>query len=167
MDKKIKTYAIIGVGVGGVVLAYVLSKSKTSADSSESSTGSSASPSTVPIPALLAQSSTRPANNAITSAPVPVNVPTTTTPTSTGSMQDFYTKAGLRAYTANDPYYDQYKGNYDKLLNLGNGSLLTVPTYVTDKATLLKHLSIVQTQYTGDAAYSSLLATKVAEVNAL
>jgi hypothetical protein len=166
MDKKTKTFALIGLGVAGVGAAYVLSKGKTS-DSSQQSQDSSGSPATVPIPALLAQSSLRPANNAISSNPIPANTQTTTTPTTTGGLQSFYDKAGLRAYTANDPNYEQYKGSYDKLLDLGNGSLLTVPTYVTDKTTLLKHLSIVQSQYSSDAAYSSLLNTKIAQVNTL
>lgn len=165
MDKKTKTLALVGLGVGGVGLAYVLSKNK-GASSGDGAT-SPAQPVSVPIPALLAQSSQRPASVG-GSSPIPSNVQPAPPTTATGSLQDFYTKAGLRPYTANDPHYDAYKGNYDKLLNLGNDSFLTVPTYVTDKASLLKHLSIVQSQYSGgDAAYANTLGAKIEQINAL
>lgn len=170
-DKTKKTLALVGLGVGGVVVAYALSNKKPN-ETQQTANNAQQSAGVVPIPALLAQSSQRAANNVATSNPVPQNV---TVPTQqaqqainqSGGLSSFYEKFGLRAYTANDAGYEQAKGNYNALIGLGNNSWLQVPTYVTDKTTLLKHLNIVSTQYANDANLKSMVDARISQVNAI
>lgn len=171
MNEQTKKVLLIGgAGVGVLAVAYVLSTRKGSSETQQTVQQAQQSAGVVPIPALLAQSSARAANNVATSNPIPqnVSVPTqqaTQQAQQSGGLSEFYSKYGLRPYTVNDPYYEQYKGSYNALLDLGNNSLLQVPTYVKDKTTLLQHLSIVQ-QSNQNAQFNTLLAAKVAQVNA-
>lgn len=147
MDDKQKKMLLVGAGGIAVLgVAYVMSMRKSSASGDAQGVGASVTPlpqqspnAVVPIPALLAQASQKGANNISTSNPIPV---TTTPPAieSSGSgvsgLQGFYSKFGLRAYTANDPEYSRMGLNYNAV-DTATGIL--VPNYVVDKTTLLQH----------------------------
>lgn len=152
MDEKTKkTLMLVGIGVAGVVGAYVLSSRKSSTSSTQSPASvntPNASGGVVPIPALLAQSSQRP-NAPTPSAPIPQNVPTPQpVPQQASSLSDFWRRFGLKAFSSGNPDFDK---NYTAQLEIGGNRAITVPTYVVDKTTLLQHLNVVAEKYSDDS----------------
>lgn len=152
-DKTKKTLMIVGVGIAGVVGAYVLSSRKGEQSNAREASPASvnmpnASQGVVPIPALLAQSAQRPSTLA-PSAPIPANAQTPQPIPQQNSLQDFWSRFGLKPFSSGNPDFDK---SYTAQLEIGGNRAITVPTYVVDKTTLLQHLNIVSEKYSDDVS---------------
>lgn len=150
-DKTKKTLLLVGVGVAGVVGAYVLSSRKSTPSNAQTPTSvnmPNASSGVVPIPALLAQSAQRP-NTLTPSAPIPANAQTPQPIPQQNSLQDFWSRFGLKPFSSGNPDFDK---SYTAQLEIGGNRAITVPTYVVDKTTLLQHLNIVSEKYSDDVS---------------